>query len=229
MYFALLVELQAQVDPETGFVVNVVEIDKVIRKSAIGVFTDFVTERFRKGRHVSLPDMYTLLAQTWPVINSRFGNARLTKLGLQLNPFRKISIEMGNKKMTYFSEKFEFAAMHKLWNKSFTDEKNFEVFGKCANPNGHGHNYVIEVTIEKQNLDETFRIGSFENLVTKEFIDLVDHKNLNQDVAEFADTIPTVENIAVFAWNILSKKIDFARLSRVTVWESDRTSCTYCG
>lgn len=229
LYFALWVELQAKVDPDTGFVVNVVEIDKVIRKSAIGVFADFVTDRFRQGEHVSLPDMYALLAEAWPVINRQFGNAELTKLGLQLNPSRKISIEMGNKTMTYFSEKFEFAAMHKLWNKSFTDEKNFEVFGKCANPSGHGHNYVIEVTIEKQNLDESFKIGAFESLVTKEFIDLVDHKNLNKDVPELVGTIPTVENIAVFAWDVLSEKIDFARLSQVTVWESDRTSCTYRG
>jgi len=229
LYFALWVELQAQVDPDTGFVVNVVEIDKVIRKSAIGVFTDRVTEHFRNGKHVSLTDMYGLLAEVWPVITSGFGNAELTKLGLELNPSRKISIEMGNKTMTYFSEKFEFAAMHKLWNKSFTDEKNFEVFGKCANPSGHGHNYVIEVTIEKQSSEVFFQIGSFEKVVTKEFIDLVDHKNLNVDVTEFVDTIPTVENIAVFAWDVLSKKIDFARLSQVTVWESDRTSCTYCG
>jgi len=229
LFFALLVELEAQVDPQTGFVVNVVEIDKVIRKSAVGVFADFVTERFKQGMHVSLKDMYALLAQVWPVINNRFSNAQLTKLGLQLNPYRKISIEMGNQKMTYFSEKFEFAAMHKLWNESFTDEKNFEVFGKCANPTGHGHNYVIEVTIEKPEPDGSFKIGSFESLVKKEFIDLVDHKNLNLDVDYFGETIPTVENIAVFAWNTLSKKIDFARLSQVTVWESDRTSCTYRG
>lgn len=229
MYFALWVELQAQVDPDTGFVVNVVEIDKIVRKSAVGVFTDFVKQRFKNARHVSLPDMFKLLKEAWPVINSNFKNAELTKLGLQLNPSRKISIEMGNKNMTYFSEKFEFAAMHKLWNKSFTDEKNFEVFGKCANPNGHGHNYVMEVTIEKSEPDQSFSIGKFEQLVAEQFIDLVDHKNLNVDVPQFEGTIPTVENIAVFAWDLLSKKIDFARLSRVTVWESDRTSCTYCG
>jgi 6-pyruvoyltetrahydropterin/6-carboxytetrahydropterin synthase len=229
LFFALWVELQAQVDPDTGFVVNVVEIDKVIRKSVIGVFADFVTDRFRQAKHISLPDTCKLLEQTWPVINNQFGNAQLTKLGLQLNPSRKISIQIGNQTMTYFSEKFEFAAMHKLWNKSFTDEKNFEVFGKCANPSGHGHNYVIEVTIEKQNIDDTFKIGTFEELVSKEFIDLVDHKNLNEDVPEFAETIPTVENIAVFAWEMLSEKIGPARLSNVTVWESDRTSCTYCG
>ena len=66
-------------------------------------------------------------------------------------------------------------------------------------------------------------------IVTENFIDLVDHKNLNEDVKHFNETIPTVENIASFAWDCLSKKIDFARLSQVTVWESDRTSCTYTG
>lgn len=229
LYFALWVDLQAEVDAETGFVVNVVEIDKVIRKSAVGVFADFLTERFRKGLHVSLCDMYRLLGEAWPVINCQFSNSDLTRLGLQLNPSRKISIEMGNQTMSYFSEKFEFAAMHKLWNKSFSDEKNFEVFGKCANPSGHGHNYVIEVTIEKNNINDSFKIGTFERIVSDNFIELVDHKNLNLDVAEFTEKVPTVENIAVFAWNCLREKIDFARLSRVTVWESDRTSCTYCG
>ena len=229
MYFALLVDLESEVDVETGFVVNVVEIDKVVRESAVGVFSDFVRERFREGRHVSLADMFGALGEVWPVISGRFGSARLTKLGLQLNPFRKISIEMGNETMLYFSEKFEFAAMHKLWNSEFSDEKNFEVFGKCANPNGHGHNYVIEVTVEKENFDESFSIGAFESVVSDEFISLVDHKNLNLDVSGFADKIPTVENIAVFAWKVLGKRIDFARLSAVTVWESDRTSCSYRG
>jgi len=228
IFFALWVELAAEVDPETGFVVNVVEIDKVVRSLSVPVVSDFIKDRYSKGQTVLLDDLYSLLRKVAPVIDDNFANAKLLSMTLELNPFRKITIELENDKMAYFSEKFEFAAMHKLWNESFSDEKNFEVFGKCANPSGHGHNYVIEVTVEKDS-DELFSIGSFEKCVSEEFVDLVDHKNLNVDVEYFSQKIPTVENIAVFAWESLCKKIAGVRLSGVTVWESDRTCCSYRG
>lgn len=229
LYFAFWVELLAEVDKETGFVVNVVEIDKVVRSYAVPQISDFIKQRFINNKHISLVDLFEKLKLIAPELNNKFGRPTLAKIGLELNPFRKIAIELENNKMAYFSEKFEFAAMHKLWNNDFTDEKNFEVFGKCANPSGHGHNYVIEVTVENESFDESFRIGKFEQIVSKELIDILDHKNLNVDVQYFSENIPTVENIAVFAWEKLSNKIEGPRLSNVTVWESDRTSCSYCG
>jgi len=131
--------------------------------------------------------------------------------------------------MFYFSERFEFAATHKLWNEKFSTERNFEVFGNCANPTGHGHNYIVEVTIKKPVGDNGFSVGDFEKIVDDELIKLVDHKNLNIDVDEFKKTIPTVENIATFAWNKLVGKFSQAQLHCVTVWETDKTYCSYYG
>jgi len=131
--------------------------------------------------------------------------------------------------MLYFSEKFEFAATHRLWNDDFSQERNLEVFGKCANPAGHGHNYVIEVTVEAPADKNGFRIGDFERIVNDEFIKLVDHKNLNAELKEFSETNPTVENIALFAWNRLVGKSGEAALYCVTVWETDKTYCSYYG
>ena len=128
----------------------------------------------------------------------------------------------------YFSEKFEFAATHKLWNDAFSEQQNFEVFGKCANPAGHGHNYVVEVTVKTPGASE-FPIGRFEEIVHHELIRLVDHKNLNVDVEEFGRTNPTVENIAVFAWERLNGKFAEAKLHCITVWETDKTCCSYYG
>ncbi len=128
------------------------------------------------------------------------------------------------------SEKFEFAAMHTLWNDKFDRQHNFELFGKCANPTGHGHNYVIEVTVKAAVEDGDFCVGKFEKIVDDEFIQLVDHKNLNVDVAEFDGRNPTVENIAAFAWEKLTgkfRKTGDCLLFSVTVWETDRTYCTY--
>ncbi|OHB75813.1 MAG: hypothetical protein A2Z25_18160 [Planctomycetes bacterium RBG_16_55_9] len=131
--------------------------------------------------------------------------------------------------MVFFSEKFEFAATHKLWNDDFSQERNFEVFGKCANPTGHGHNYVVEVTIKAPAAGDDFRIGGFERIVDDELIGLIDHKNLNVDLDTFKKTNPTVENIAAFAWNRLIGKFGAATLHCVSIWETDKTHCSYYG
>ncbi|MHC4681214.1 MAG: 6-pyruvoyl trahydropterin synthase family protein, partial [Planctomycetota bacterium] len=131
--------------------------------------------------------------------------------------------------MAYFCEKFEFAATHKLWNDEFSEQQNFEIFGKCANPTGHGHNYVAEVEIRMPAARDDFHIGDFEKTVDHELIKLLDHRNLNADLDHFSKTNPTVENIAVFAWNRLAGKFGEASLHRVTVWETDKTYCSYYG
>jgi 6-pyruvoyltetrahydropterin/6-carboxytetrahydropterin synthase len=159
----------------------------------------------------------------------KFGAAKVSELSLALNPFRKVTVDCEDSEMIYFSEKFEFAATHKLWNDSFSDERNFEVFGKCANPAGHGHNYIVEVTVKKTVKKGELRIGDFERLVDKEFIKVVDHKNLNVDVPYFAEAIPTVENIARFAWERIVGKFGEAGLHCVTIWETDKTCCSYYG
>jgi 6-pyruvoyltetrahydropterin/6-carboxytetrahydropterin synthase len=131
--------------------------------------------------------------------------------------------------MAYFSEKFEFAATHKLWNDRFSDEQNREIFGKCANPSGHGHNYLVEVTVKTPADAEPLKIGQFERVVDSRLMQLLDHKNLNVDVPEFGNRIATVENLAVFAWERLAGQFDPAQLHCVTIWESDRTYCSYYG
>jgi 6-pyruvoyltetrahydropterin/6-carboxytetrahydropterin synthase len=227
IYFNLWVELVGGADAETGFVVNVTEIDGAVRKFVVSIFDEHIKKRFDRCEHVSLMEIREILRRAWCVLGDKFGSAKLSKLRLQLNPFRTVAIESGDIEMFYFSEKFEFAAMHTLWNDKFSNQKNFEVFGKCANPAGHGHNYVVEVTVKKPGGDDGFRIVDFEKVVDAEFISLVDHKNLNVDVPEFGRKNPTVENIASFAWKRLTGKFGTGKLSNITIWETDRTYCTY--
>lgn len=94
---------------------------------------------------------------------------------------------------------------------------------------GHGHNYIVEVTVKTDANGDNFRVGDFERIVNGELIELMDHKNLNIEVAEFRDVNPTVENLAVFAWERLADRFDPARLHCVTVWETDKTCCSYYG
>jgi len=229
IFLELLVEVTGEVKPATGFIVNVSDIDTNVRKFAIPVFVKRIGEKFRKNEHVTLFAIAELLGSTWQILADKFGEAGLSKLSLKLNPSRTAAIDSKDNEMVYFSEKFEFAATHKLWNEDFSEEKNLEVFGKCANPTGHGHNYIVEVTIKIPDGGEDFHIGDFEKIVDDELIKIVDHKNLNHDVDHFSRANPTVENITSFTWSKLLGKFGRAQLHCVTVWENDKTFCSFYG
>ena len=229
IFLELLVEVVGEVEPTTGFVVNVTDIDKNIREFVVPIFAQRIRTDFQQGRHIGFFDIAAILKSAWQLLSDKFGRARLSNLSLKLNPFRKVTIDSKDLQMVYFSEKFEFAATHKLWNNDFSEQCNLEIFGKCANPTGHGHNYIVEVTIKMLAGEGSFRIGDFQKVVDNELIKVVDHKNLNADVAVFGKTNPTVENIAAFAWNKLVGKFSKASLHCVTVWETDKTYSSYYG
>ncbi len=229
IFFELSVEVSGEVESSTGFVVNVIDIDKNVRKFVVPNFAERIRESYRQCKHIGLLGIGGLLRSVWGQLDDKFGAARISQISLKLNPFRKVTIESKDCKMIYFSEKFEFAATHKLWNDEFSDERNFEVFGKCANPTGHGHNYVVEVTTKVPEGEDGFSIGDFEKTVDDELIKVLDHKNLNVDVGEFGKTNPTIENISAFAWGKLADKFGEAVLHCVTVWETDKTYCSYYG
>jgi len=236
IFFELLAEVTGDLEPTTGFVVNVTDIDKNIREFVVPIFAQRIRTDFQQGRHIGFFDIAAILKSAWQLLSDKFGRARLSSLSLKLNPFRKVTIssrcltaDSKDLQMVYFSEKFEFAATHKLWNVDFSEQRNFEVFGKCANPAGHGHNYIVEVTIKMLVGEDSFRIGDFQKIVDNELIKVVDHKNLNADVTVFGKTNPTVENIAAFAWNKLVGKFGKASLHCVTVWETDKTYSSYYG
>ncbi len=229
VFFELEVGLVGSVDLDTGFVVNVTDIDKCVREYVVPVFSQRVRKHFGRSEHIGFSEIVELLKLTRDELAGKFGQASVMELSLKLNPFRKLSVDCEDWNMIYFSEKFEFAAMHKLWNESFSEQRNLELFGKCANPTGHGHNYVIEVAVKMPTEENSFRIGNFQKIVDDALIQLIDHKNLNADVPEFKQMNPTIENIAVFAWNKLQGKFSDSKLHCVNVWETDRTYCSYYG
>ena len=229
-YFSLWVDLESALDPETGFVVNVSEIDKVVRQKAFPIFNDSISSSIKQGRPMSVTNLVAVLKSCFKDINQSFETQQLVRLQLELNPFRRISIQAEEAEMFTFSEKFEFAAMHQLWNECFDKKKNFELFGKCANPAGHGHNYILEVSVSRSVAsNDDGGICEFENVVEENFLKLVDHKNLNVDVEGFESLNPTVENLAYFAWKKLAGKFKESKLVEITVWENDRTYCSYSG
>ena len=228
VFLELGVELAGEADPATGLIVNVSDIDKKVRAYAVPLFAEKIRTSYRAASHIGYSELAELLKSTWEKLAEVFGSAQLSKLSLKLNPFRTLAVDKADCAMVYFSEKFEFAAAHKLWNEQFSEQQNIEVFGRCANRAGHGHNYVVEVTV-KWPAGQDLRAKDFEKVVYQGLIKPVDHKNLNEDVPEFKKTNPTVENIAVFAWNKLVGRFGNAALHCVTVWETDKTYSSFYG
>jgi 6-pyruvoyltetrahydropterin/6-carboxytetrahydropterin synthase len=229
VFLELGVELAGEADTATGLIVNVSDIDHKVRDCAVGVFAEKIKADYRSARHTGYDCLVGLLKIVWEKLADGFGPARISKLSLKLSPFRTLSVDDKDCAMVYYSEKFEFAAAHKLWNEKFSEKQNIEVFGKCANPAGHGHNYIVEVTVKYQT-GQSLKTGEFEKVIDKELIKVVDHKNLNEDLQEFQRITPTVENIAVFAWNKLFGRFGkTTALHCVTVWETDKTYSSYYG
>lgn len=229
IFLELSVGLTGEIEPTTGFIVNVSDIDRCVYQFAVPVLTKRITEDFRRLGQIGFFATAKLLGTVWRLLSDKFGSAQLSSLSLKLNPIRTISIDSEDYNMVYFSQKFEFSATHELWNDDFSKEKNIDVFGKCANPTGHGHNYVVEVIVKLPIGQDDFNIVDFEKTVDSELISIVDHTNLNLDVEHFKNTNPTVENIAIFAWGRLVDKLNQASLHCINVWETDKTRCSYYG
>ena len=125
-----------------------------------------------------------------------------------------------------------FNAAHRLFRKDWSDEKNNAVFGKCNNPNFHGHNYVLEVWIEGSIDTETgyvIDLKIVKNLIKNEITDRFDHKNLNLDCKEFLNLNPTAENIAVVCWNLLRSELDTKYELSIKLWETENNLVEYKG
>ncbi len=134
--------------------------------------------------------------------------------------------------MIYITRKLEFCASHRLFNPEYSDEKNAEIFGLCNNPNGHGHNYVMEVTVSGEIHPETgmvLDLKALKKLVNEEIILKVDHKNLNVDVPFLKDIIPTAENLAIQFWEVLESRLESGQLHEIKLYESERNFVIYRG
>ena len=127
------------------------------------------------------------------------------------------------------SRKAYFNAAHRLYRKDWSDAKNLEVFGKCSNPNYHGHNYELIVSVTGKIDTETgyvIDIKILKDIIKTEVEDSFDHKNLNVEVPEFKELNPTAENIAVVIYNKIKPKLESALDVEITLFETPRNFVT---
>jgi 6-pyruvoyltetrahydropterin/6-carboxytetrahydropterin synthase len=117
-----------------------------------------------------------------------------------------------------------FNAAHRLFREDWSDERNAEVFGKCSNPNYHGHNYTLEVWLEGNIDPETgyvIDLKILKDVIREEITDRFDHRNLNLDCQEFKNLNPTAENIALVAWRLLRGRLDEKYKLSLKLWETE--------
>jgi 6-pyruvoyltetrahydropterin/6-carboxytetrahydropterin synthase len=137
--------------------------------------------------------------------------------------------------MIELTRRATFSASHYYWNDAWSAEKNEQVFGRCANRNGHGHNYTLEVTLRGEPDPVTGFVVDLKwlkDVMEREVLSAFDHRHLNLEVAEFARMIPTTENMAIAAWKRLEPTLngpDGARLSRVRIYETPEVFAEYRG
>jgi 6-pyruvoyltetrahydropterin/6-carboxytetrahydropterin synthase len=134
--------------------------------------------------------------------------------------------------MILLTRRAEFSASHYYWNNSLSEAENIRLFGKCANRNGHGHNYTLEVTVEGE-VDPVsgfvVDLKELKDVVHREVVDVYDHRHLNLEIPEFKSTNPTTENIAIAVWKRLEGHILGAKLHRVRVYEMPDLFADYYG
>lgn len=130
------------------------------------------------------------------------------------------------------TRRLHFNAAHRVHNPSLSDGENTELFGKCNNPNWHGHNYILDVSVKGEISPKTgyvVDLAKLKDIVSREVIDKVDHRNLNVEVDFMKGKIPTTENIVVAMWNVLAPAVAPAKLDRLVLWETQNNAAEYSG
>ncbi len=130
------------------------------------------------------------------------------------------------------TRRLKFNAAHRVYNPAFSDAENDATFGKCNNPNWHGHNYILDVSVDgpvDQSTGYVLDLAHLRDIVEKEVVGVVDHRNLNLDVEFMRGLIPTAENIVVTFWKILEPAVKPAQLKRLVLWETDNNYVEYTG
>jgi 6-pyruvoyltetrahydropterin/6-carboxytetrahydropterin synthase len=134
--------------------------------------------------------------------------------------------------MIYLTRRASFSASHRLWSKQLTEAENYAIYEKCANPNGHGHNYVLEVTVRGTSNAQTgmvLNLTELKDAMNEQVVKWVDHKHLNYDVPWLEGSIPTTEVLVVKFWERLVSAFPKAMLYEVKLYETENNVASYRG
>lgn len=226
-YYELHVRCEGEPDPATGYLMNITQIDAAVRRHALPVLRDAVS-----AAGPAAAPLGELMRRVAAAVRDALP-IPVESVTLSLTPFYSLTLRSADMAAVLIRQQYEFSAAHRLHVDALSAQENRDVFGKCNNPSGHGHNYRLEVAARSP-VDERGRacsIHEIDRAVNRAVIEKLDHKHLNVDVPQFKDLNPSVENIARVIHGMLIEPLRQigAELEEVSVWETSKTVCTYAG
>ncbi len=226
--YVLDVEVKGNVNESTGMVVNIKSIDEILKSKIVGQFDGkSINDEIDHFASVtsSIENLMLYISGVLTADNALPDEVKLTRIRLEEMPtlYGELILEGPNSMMT-LTRTYEFAASHRLDSPMLSPEENLALFGKCNNPAGHGHNYLLEVTVSGEPdpiSGMLVNIVELDNLVENLVVNRYDHKNLNEDLAEFQGRTTTSEVVALEIFNRLKDSLP-VKLSRVRLHETAR-------
>lgn len=221
--YSLDVTVEGEVNPSNGMIVNIKDVDTVLKNQLLPQFVNRSLNDEVPFFATHSPTVENILGYIWSEI-ARTGlpaEAELVHLKLTETPTLYGEFDSMNTSLTRI---YEFAASHRLHAPALSEEQNLALFGKCNNPNGHGHNYLLEVTVTGEPDATTgmlCSIDALDEVVQREVVERYDHRNLNEDVPEFKGRATTSEIVAIEIFERLGPNVP-AKLRRVRLYETAR-------
>ena len=228
-FLTLTAIVEGRPDVNTGMLINIKQVDEHLRQ--IGV--DKLQKHFMAAGHTRrLFSGVEAIQMLHAALRNLFLPLKLRRLRLGISPYLYYEYRQEEFPLIIMAQRFEFSAAHRLHSSSMSEQENLRTFGKCNNPNGHGHNYELEVAIAREvdaPAEAGLTLAELQEVVNREVINRFDHKNLNLDCKEFTSLNPTVENIAQTIFDRLHLALaGRAELQSVKVWETPKTCCEVC-
>lgn len=225
--YVLHVTVEGEVDPSHGMVVNIKDIDAILKSKVLAAFDQKSINDEVDHFALRAPSIENLLLYFGAMLGASDvfpAEVRLIGLKLEETPLLYGEIALALTPMVELTRVYEFAASHRLHVPALPQDRNLELFGKCNNPNGHGHNYVLEVTVEGAPDPESgmmVDIGKLDQVVSERVLLRYDHKNLDLDVEELRGLNTTSEVVSLKIFEQLEGNTP-AKLSRIRLFETAR-------
>lgn len=226
--YALELMVRGPIDPRTGMVVNITEVERVAGKVVDGELDGKFLDREVPYFYKRIPTTENIVSFLWDALDGKLPGCELYRIRLRENPYLFSEKERGS--MMKLTRKYHFSTAHRLHSNLLSDEENLRIFGKCNNPNGHGHNYYLEVTVGGEPDPVTgmiINLADLDEAVNRLVVKKFDHKHLNLDTEEFKELNPTSENMVKVIWDLLAPELP--PLSKIGLYETEKNYFEYSG
>lgn len=232
--YILEVMVRGDLNTKDGMVINLTDLDRLL-KTEVHAHYDHKHVNKQHPVFAENPDLQptseNIAIDIWQRLGFSLTNGLLHRVRLYESSTLFIDY-YGEGIMVYHTKVYEFSAAHRLHSHQLSDEENLEIFGKCNNPSGHGHNYILEITIKGDVDSKTGLVADLDlidNVVEREVFTRFDYKHLNLDTPEFETVNPTSENFVKVLWDVLEPNLRPVMLHRLRLRETPKNHFDYYG